>query len=182
MIYRCWGKLEVQEGTLSPAEMNPVHSLPSSEDPQEQQEELREQTPSSHQHKTSLLCISRRCNCFQPFWMSKISDNTDWHWLKKHELSTGVTARGWQDCAAAASNYNFRVIITKETSDPPACEAIYLQSCEREGSPSNAASTALKALTQFVCGCDNIGWKGGVQICIQDAQWIELCYMMPSNL
>lgn len=52
-------------------------------------------------------------------WVSKISDNTDWYWLKKHELSAGVTAGGWQDCTAAATgNHNFRVIITKETSDP----------------------------------------------------------------
>lgn len=111
-------------GQPQPCRDEPSKFTPSSEGPQGQQEELREQTSSSHQHKTSLLCNSRRCNCFQPFWVfcfwvSKISDVTDWHWLKKHELSTGVTAGGWQNCtAAAAGNYNFRVIITKETSDP----------------------------------------------------------------
>lgn len=46
---------------------------PGSRGPQEQQEELREQTSSSHQHKTSLLCPSGRCNCFHP-WMSESND------------------------------------------------------------------------------------------------------------
>lgn len=92
--------------------------------PQGQQQELREQASSSHPTKNlSALHFSKMqllpallgfC-----FWVSKISDNTVWYWLKKHQLSTGVTARGWQDCTAAATgNYSFRVIITKETSDP----------------------------------------------------------------
>lgn len=58
--------------------------------------------------------------------MRKVSGNTNWHSLKEHELSTGVTARGWQGCTAAASSYNFTVIITKETSDPwPVKQSIY---------------------------------------------------------
>lgn len=46
-------------GQPQPCRHEPSAFTPSSEGPQVQQEELREQTSSSHQHKTSLLCNSR---------------------------------------------------------------------------------------------------------------------------